>query len=41
VLTAYLRHVLTHIADHPINKVDDFLPWNIVMTTTPATSSGD
>ncbi|PFH08538.1 transposase [Collimonas sp. PA-H2] len=26
----WLRYVLTHIADHPVNKVDDFLPWNIV-----------
>jgi transposase len=24
---AWLRHVLTHIADHPANQVADFLPW--------------
>ncbi|MEB0134598.1 IS66 family transposase [Actimicrobium sp. CCC2.4] len=26
---AYLRHVLTHIADYPINQINDFLPWNV------------
>ena len=26
---AYLRHVFTHIADHPINRIDDLLPWNV------------
>lgn len=26
---AYLRYVFTHIADYPINKVADLLPWNV------------
>jgi hypothetical protein len=26
---AYLREVLTRIADHPISRIGDLLPWNI------------
>jgi len=26
---AYLREVLTRIADHPINQLQALLPWNL------------
>ena len=36
---AYLRYVLTHIAEHPINKVAELLPWRVAdKLVTPSNS---
>jgi transposase len=32
---AYLRGVLTRIADHPISGIDKLLPWNIHTLSQP------
>jgi hypothetical protein len=31
---AWLTHVLAHIADHPVNQIEAFLPWRFASTAS-------
>ena len=31
----YLHHVLERIADHPISRINDLLPWNVTLADQP------
>ncbi|WP_137475087.1 transposase domain-containing protein, partial [Escherichia coli] len=33
---AYLRHILSILPEWPSNRVDELLPWNVVLTNKKA-----
>jgi transposase len=38
---AFLREVLTRIADHPITRINELLPWNLRATHIASLTGND